>query len=203
MSKVAIVNYQMGNIRSVFNAVKEVGGEPVITGDPDELRDFDKIILPGVGAFEQAITYLNETGLYDALNGAKARGANLLGICLGMQLMCTQSEEGGLHQGFDWVSASVKPFIASEAFKVPHIGWNNLYFKRHIPYTTEVAEASDVYFVHSYFVDCENQCDIVAASDYGQDFVSIFQKDNVVGMQFHPEKSQQIGLKMLQGFVSC
>lgn len=198
---VGIIDYQMGNLRSVSNAIKTVGAEPSYVSDPDELRNFDKLILPGVGAFGEAISRLRKTGLSDALNEVKRGGKAILGLCLGMQLMCSSSEEGGQHTGLEWFDAKVKRFPTGKHLKVPHIGWNNLKVAQTHALFEGIGSEPDVYFVHSYRVECSHAEDVLAWCDYGEPFAAIIGKNTIWGLQFHPEKSQRAGLAMLRNFV--
>ena len=198
---VAVVDYGMGNVGSVLNALHELKTEGVLTKDPDELRRFSKIILPGVGAFKKAMDNLRGQGLIEVLNEHVARGKDLLGICLGMQLMCLDSMEGGLHQGLGWIPAHVIPFPNLPGLKVPHMGWNSLELLKDSPIFDSVSPGSDVYFVHSFFVECEAETLILARTEHGVKFSSIFNSGNLYGMQFHPEKSQSVGLQLLKNFI--
>lgn len=198
---VAIVDYGMGNLRSVQNAVEHLGGRAVFVSEPLQLRQYQKIILPGVGAFFQAIACLRETGLDVALNERRDAGAHILGICLGMQLMCTVSEEDGIHGGLDWISAKVSRFPAESVLPVPHVGWNGVDFLREDPLFANLESGSDAYFVHSYRVECNNLSDVIATTDYGLRFDSIIQRGNIRGIQFHPEKSQGFGLSMIRNYL--
>lgn len=198
---IAIVDYGMGNLRSVQNAIHHVGGESEIVSDPELLSTFDKVILPGVGAFGQAISCLEETGLIGALNERRAAGAHILGICLGMQLMCAVSEEEGEHQGLDWFDARVIQFVPTQKLSVPHMGWNEVEFTREDPVLNGVLSRSDAYFVHSYHVYCDDPADVLAKTEYDISFASMIQKDNVRGIQFHPEKSQEFGLTIIRNYL--
>lgn len=198
---VAIVDYGMGNLRSVQNAVEHVGGKPVIVTNPKDLLAFNKIILPGVGAFGQAITCLHQTGLSSALNERREAGAHILGICLGMQLMCSVSEEDGDHEGLNWFSARVTQFMPDTGLSVPHMGWNGVDFTRDDPILVGLESGSDAYFVHSYHVRCDEQTDVLATTDYGLRFHSMIQHGNVRGIQFHPEKSQGFGLGIIRNYL--
>ncbi len=201
LAPVAIVDYGMGNLRSVQNAIEHSGGRAVFVADPAQLREHKKIILPGVGAFSQAIACLRETGLDAALDERRDAGAYILGICLGMQLMCSVSEEDGIHQGLDWFSAKVSRFPADSGLSVPHMGWNGVDFSRDDPMFAKLESGSDAYFVHSYRVECSDPADVIATTDYGHRFDSIIQRGNVRGIQFHPEKSQGFGLGMIRNYV--
>ena len=198
--KIAIVDYGMGNLRSVMNAFREVQADASIEADPARLADYTGILLPGVGAFEEAIAALRESGMAAALEVQRREGKSILGICLGMQLMCRSSQENGLHEGLGWVDAAVNP-IPPKGVKIPHIGWNDLTVTREHPLVRDLPLSPDVYFVHSYRVECSDPGDVIATCDYGEPFCAMFAKDNVQGIQFHPEKSQQAGLKILSNFV--
>jgi glutamine amidotransferase len=201
VTDIAIIDYGMGNLRSVANALKSVDAQPVVIADPDKAKDYARIIVPGVGAFCQAIESLNNTGMAQALEEARQRGAALLGICLGMQLFCRSSEEEGLHAGLGWSAAAVRRFPALPGLKVPHMGWDDVRISREHPLTSGIADHSDFYFVHSYYVDCQAG-DTLLAGDYGVPYCAAFAHENVAGVQFHPEKSQQAGLKLLANFAS-
>ena len=204
MSEVLIVDYGMGNLRSVYNSCRHLGFHPTVTGDPNEVRSARKTILPGVGAFCEAMENLQKSGLDEALQRSRAEGSSILGICLGMQLMCTRSEEHGDHAGLGWFEADVVKFEAeSESIKVPHMGWNSLHFDRSHPVTEGIENGLDAYFLHSYHVVCRDIADVVATSEHGHPFHSMVARDRIVGMQFHPEKSQYVGLKLLGNFLQC
>jgi len=200
-ASVAIIDYGIGNLRSVQNAVAHAGQFSTIVESPADLLGYRKIILPGVGAFGQAIQRLRQTGLAAALNERREAGAHILGICLGMQLMCTASEEEGMHEGLDWFDARVTRFSPDFGLQVPHMGWNSVDFRRHDPILTDLESAGDAYFVHSYHVHCSDDTDVVATTDYGLHFHSIIQKGNLRGIQFHPEKSQGFGLSIFRNFM--
>lgn len=198
---VAIVDYGMGNLRSVQNAVAHVGGESVLVLDPEELTAYDKIILPGVGAFGQAIAFLQQTGLAAGLNECRDAGAHILGICLGMQLMCSLSEEDGIHEGLNWFNAKVMRFLPDMGLSVPHMGWNGVDFVREDPMLAGLESGNDAYFVHSYHVVCDDPIDVLATTDYPVKFHCMIQHGNVRGIQFHPEKSQGFGLQIIQNYL--
>jgi imidazole glycerol-phosphate synthase subunit HisH len=199
--KVGIIDYGMGNLRSVSNAVQAVGAKAEYVVDPEALYVYDRLILPGVGGFGDAMGQLVRTGMNQALDEQFKSGKQILGLCLGMQLMCRDSEEGGNFAGFGWFKASVKRFPDRLQLKVPHIGWNNLSLACDHPLFTDIGHAPDVYFVHSYRVECENNNDVLAWCEYGEPFAAIIGHENLVGIQFHPEKSQRVGLTMLGNFV--
>lgn len=201
MTTVAIVDYGMGNLRSVANALRAVGAEALIVSRPDDLQDQTRVIVPGVGAFAQAIAFLRQSGFVEALDELRKRGVPLLGICLGMQLFCRTSDEDGAHTGLGWIDAAVRRFPQHTEFKVPHIGWDDLTPTRDHPLVKGIGAGTDFYFVHSYYVDCADPSDILLAGDYGIPYCAAFARGNVAGAQFHPEKSQQAGLKLLANFV--
>jgi glutamine amidotransferase len=192
----------MGNLRSVSNALTEIGATGEIFTAPEKVAEFDKIIIPGVGAFQEAMENLRGPGMDDALNEHVAAGKPLLGICLGMQLICRKSHEDGEHQGLGWIDAEVRHFPPSKGLKVPHMGWNAIEFAKAHPLLAEVAAGADVYFVHSYFVDCEEPSDTLGLTEYGITFTSMVARENVMGMQFHPEKSQHVGMQLLRNFAT-
>jgi glutamine amidotransferase len=198
---IAIVDYDLGNLRSVEKAVRRLGHECIITRDRHLLQKSDKLILPGVGHFMQGIRKLQEYGLTDILSELViSRKKPVLGICLGMQLMTSFSEEGGL-KGLDWIEADTKLFRLNE-HKVPHIGWNTVRMNRSFLPEFDPDGSDEFYFVHSYYVSCKDQGDILFTSQYEITFCSGFLKGNIMGVQFHPEKSHLSGLKVLNGFLS-
>jgi len=199
--KIGIIDYGMGNLRSVGNAVREISAEPGLVSDPDTLSAFDRLILPGVGAFPEAVQQLRETGMGQALEEQVKSGKPILGLCLGMQLMCSGSEEGGDSKGLCWFDADVVRFPERPNLKVPHVGWNNLLQIRHHPLFRDLPEEPDVYFAHSYRVECRHREDVLAWCDYGEWFPAVMGRDNIFGMQFHPEKSQRAGLTLLRNFA--
>ena len=201
MSSVAVIDYGMGNVRSVMNALSEIGAQSELVAEPAAVSKFDRVILPGVGAFAQAIQRLRTSGMADELDKYVATGKPVLGICLGMQLMCSTSMEDGEHEGLDWIKARVVRFPNMQGLKIPHMGWNGLRYAEDDPLFSGLAEGGDVYFVHSYYVDCTDKKDEIATTEHGIPFASIFRRDNLFGMQFHPEKSQQIGLTLLSNFL--
>jgi glutamine amidotransferase len=195
---IAIIDYGMGNLHSVSKAVERLGFDFIITADPAEILAADGAILPGVGAFGDAMDNLRETGLDEVTKQFVATGKLLLGICLGMQLLFSESEEYGSHQGLDLLPGRVIRFQGD--YKVPHMGWNKLTFHQSSPLFQGLAEGH-VYFVHSYHVKPELESDLLATVDYYQQVTAIVGRNNVYGMQFHPEKSGELGMQLLGKFL--
>lgn len=202
MSSIGIIDYGMGNLRSVLNALAEIGQEAELISAPEAVAACDRIIVPGVGAFREAMENLRAQGMDTALDAYVKTGKPLLGICLGMQLICRKSYEDGAHEGLGWIDAEVRHFPPGEGIKVPHMGWNAVEYETPHPLLAEVEPGADVYFVHSYFVDCAGPGDTVGYTEHGIRFTSIVARDNVYGMQFHPEKSQSVGMRLLTNFAS-
>lgn len=198
---IAIVDYNLGNLRSVEKAVRRVGYDCTITRDREVLEKSAKLILPGVGNFIQAMQNLKKLGLTELLSELViSRRKPILGICLGMQLMTTFSEEGEC-SGLAWVKAETKRFSLQD-HKVPHIGWNTLELNKNCTSGIILDSTDEFYFVHSYYVSCENDEDILFKTSYEITFTSGFLRENVMGVQFHPEKSHLSGLKILKYFLS-
>jgi glutamine amidotransferase len=195
---IAIIDYGMGNLHSVSKAVERLGYECVVTSDEAQILAADGAILPGVGAFGDAMEQLNATGLKDAVLRYAASGKPLLGICLGMQLLFTSSEEHGEHEGLNLLPGRVIRFQGS--YKVPHMGWNELQFKQPSPLFDGIDEGH-VYFVHSYHAQPDAASDLLATTDYYQPVTAIVGRGNVYGMQFHPEKSGMVGMQLLGNFL--
>ena len=198
---IAIVDYGVGNLFSLNSSLRCIGAESVVTADEAILRSADKILLPGVGAFEDAARKLRESGLADLLKELAGQGKPLLGICLGMQMLFEKSYEYGEHEGLGLIPGSVKPIrdVIPEDYKIPHIGWNGLHFRKENPLFKYVKEGECVYFVHSFYAaDCDDS--VVATSEYGAELTAAVARDNVYGCQFHPEKSGNVGLAILKAF---
>ena len=201
--KVAIVNYGMGNLRSVANAIEAVGGAQQIVDDPASLRSATHIILPGVGAFGEAMTRLRTAGFVDALEElVLGRRLPFLGICLGMQLLATRGFEHGDHQGLGWIAGEVRPLETSADVRVPHMGWNGLEIARGSPLLDGVGRDATFYFVHSFQHVPMAEEHVIARTDHGGPVTAVVQKENIFGTQFHPEKSQRPGLILLKNFLS-
>ncbi|MBP3967118.1 imidazole glycerol phosphate synthase subunit HisH [Paenibacillus lignilyticus] len=197
---IAIIDYGMGNLHSVSKAVERLGYEAVITADAQEIMDADGAILPGVGAFGDAMQNLQNTGLEEVTRFYAASGKPLLGICLGMQLLFSESEEYGQHQGLGLLPGKVIRFRGD--FKVPHMGWNKLSFKQQESPLFKGLEEGHVYFVHSFHAKPERGDDLHAITDYNGPVTAIVGRGNVYGMQFHPEKSGELGMSLLRNFLA-
>ena len=198
---IGIIDYGMGNIHSVRKALESLGADTLVSNDPKEIKKCAKIVLPGVGAFDDAAGELEKRGLSAAIREAVVDQKIFLGICLGMQLLFEKSEEGK-QPGLGILKGSVKKFIASDALKVPHMGWNNLNIRqKDCPLFKGLDDNSYVYFCHSYYPAPSEKAVTAATAGYGLEFSAIVRKDNVYGVQFHPEKSQESGMKMLKNFV--
>ena len=195
---IAIIDYGMGNLRSVQKALEKIGATAQITQSPDEIRNANKVILPGVGAMQPAMEKLKSLGLIPIIKSVIEAGKPFLGICLGFQLLFDSSTEGGQTEGLGILKGKVERF---SKLKIPQIGWNQLHIKNgSSPILKNINESASVYFCHSYFVKPDDPNIISATTDYALEFTSATYKDNVVGVQFHPEKSQVIGLQILKNF---
>ena len=202
MRKVTMVDYGIGNVRSVQKALEHVGAEVALTADPAKIRTAEKVVLPGVGAFGAGMAALEERGLAPAIQTAAERGAWLLGICLGMQLLFEESEEMGQHRGLGLLPGRVVRFAANE-LKVPHVGWNEIEHDGNHPLLEGVPAGAHAYFVHSYYCVPADEGDVIARTTYGLRFAAIAGRGKVAGIQFHPEKSQHVGLRILRNFVEA
>ena len=198
---IAIIDYQMGNLRSVQKALETVGAEAVITSDPSVLEQADKVILPGVGAFEDAIKELQQRDLVSPIQDLIASGKPLLGICLGLQLLFDVSYEGGEFEGLGVIAGTVRRFDIAPEFKVPHMGWNEVQIQREAPIFRGMEQDTYFYFVHSYYVIPDDESVVALTSHYDGEFCAGVWRDNLFAIQFHPEKSQQAGLELLRNFT--
>jgi glutamine amidotransferase len=200
---IALIDYNMGNLRSVKNAFEKMGSSVDVVKDADKLKEYDKVILPGVGAFKDAMDSLNSAGMKEAIVEFADSGKPLLGICLGMQLLLESSEEFGFCKGLGLVPGQVVEFDKSKfdtKLKVPHMGWNELFVQKKSPLFEGLDDEIYLYFVHSFHATCEDKY-AIGKTYYGYDFVSAMQKDNIFGFQPHPEKSHDNGLKILKNFT--
>ena len=198
---VAVIDYGLGNLRSVSKALEAVGAQVKVTNKAEDVAGACAIVLPGVGAFRRAMDNLIKLDILPSLLRAIKQGKPFLGICLGLQVLFTQSQEHGSHKGLNVIKGKVKRFPSGA--KIPHMGWNKVKLKaENLRLFKEVPAESYFYFVHSYYVEPQDEKVVIATTEYGQEFVSAVNKDNVWGVQFHPEKSQDLGLKILEGFLS-
>lgn len=196
---IAVIDYGMGNLRSVTKALEKLGYDPLITDDPEKLKVASGVILPGVGAFGDAMENLRAYNFIPAINDYVASGKPFLGICLGMQILFESSTEMGEHTGLGLIPGKVVKFVGN--FKIPQMGWNNLTLKQEHPVFAGVKSGEYVYFVHSYHALAADQSHVLATTDYYSDVTAIVGRDNVIGMQFHPEKSSSTGLRLLENFA--
>jgi glutamine amidotransferase len=202
VQQTVIVDYGMANLRSVQKAFEKVGHPAVISADPNRVAEADKLVLPGVGAFRDAIARLRDAGFVRPIVDHIHADKPFLGICLGLQLLFTTSYEDGEHTGLDVFPGQVVRFPDVAGLKVPHMGWNQLRPRTPAPLLRGLPEGSAVYFVHSYYVVPEDESLVAAETDYPTPFASVIWRDNVFATQFHPEKSQRVGLGMLQRFAA-
>ncbi|NUQ61457.1 MAG: imidazole glycerol phosphate synthase subunit HisH [Pirellulales bacterium] len=198
---ITIVDYGMGNLRSVQKAFEKAGHAATITSDPAAVRRATKLVLPGVGAFEDAIGELHRLELVEPILEVIDAGRPFLGICLGLQLLFETSSENGTHRGLGVLAGEVVKFDLPSTFSVPHMGWNQLAIRRRPPLLADLADQTYAYFVHSYYVVPRDASIVATETEYGVTFCSTIWRDNVVACQFHPEKSQSDGLKMLKNFA--
>lgn len=201
---IAIIDYGVGNLRSIENAVRFNNSSTAVevVGAAEKLKKYSKIILPGVGAFGDAIEKIREKKFDEAIVEEVRKGKYLLGICLGMQLLATAGFEYGEHKGLDLIGGNVVNFKEiTDNLSVPHIGWNEVKFLSDDRILEGIQNKSEFYFVHSYFFDCTNRADILGMTEYGVEFPSIVHRENIYGVQFHPEKSQQAGLNLINNFL--
>ena len=198
---IAILDYGVGNLFSLVSSLKMIGADAVVTGDPEVIRATDKLILPGVGAFADAARKLRDSGLDRVLCEEAEKGKEIMGICLGMQLLFEKSYEYGEHRGLGLLSGSVVPMEGQipQGLKIPHIGWNALHFQKSHKLMKYIKEGDCVYFVHSYYAEgCEDS--LLATAEYGKELTAMVGRGNVMGCQFHPEKSGSVGLNILRAF---
>lgn len=222
MTKITMIDYGASNIRSAQKAFEHIGADVHLTDDPDVVRRADKLVLPGVGAFGSGMVGLRRHNLPEAIQETVQRGVPFLGICVGMQLMFSEGHEMGVHQGLDLLAGKVirfpeklsmvngkrltvnenqSPISNLQSLKIPHMGWNELEPAWENPLLAGVQTGDYAYFVHSYYCDPEDATAVLAWTDYGFPFASVVAKDNIYGLQFHPEKSQSVGLTILQNFL--
>jgi glutamine amidotransferase len=200
---IAVIDYGRGNVRSLSNAVEYIGYDALITSDAKKIGDADKIILPGVGAFGDAMRAIRERALDTALyREVIEKGKPMLGICLGLQLLGKSSEEHGYHEGLGWIDAQVRRFDPGLRLKVPHVGWNDIDYSNPAPLFKGLKrDERSFYFVHSFYLDCNEPTDILATCEYGKKFTAAIRHNNILATQFHPEKSQDNGIQVLTNFL--
>lgn len=201
---IAIVDYNMGNLASVKNAFSVLGEEVIVESDPDKLKEYDKLILPGVGAYGDAMAHLKVNAMDEAVKAYAKSGNYMLGICLGMQLLFDSSEEFGLHEGLGLIEGRVVAFDTSRFshdLKVPHMGWNRMFTKEHALFEG-MDQEHYLYFVHSFHAVCSNANNVIGETEYGYRFASAVQNENILGIQPHPEKSHKNGLAILKNFIN-
>lgn len=201
---IVVVDYGMGNLHSVAKAFEAIGGSVVISGKPEDLRRAERIVLPGVGAFADGIKNLGKAGLLEVLKDEAAKGKPLLGICLGMQMLAEEGSENGAHQGLGLIEGRVVALKPADAqLKIPHMGWNNIApGAGSVSFFKGMSASPTFYFAHTYYMECAKPETVAATCDYGGVFTAAIQKGNIFATQFHPEKSQQNGLRLLRHFVS-
>ncbi len=199
--RIVIVDYGMGNLRNVQKGFERVGVEAALTRSKREIQRASAIVLPGVGAFKDCMDNLEKRGLVDLLRQSIEGGKPYLGICLGLQVLFSESEEFGLHRGLDVVKGKVVKFNPDPEHKVPHMGWNTVQVVKEVPLLQGIQSGEFFYFVHSYYVVPEGKACVATVTEYGEPFVSSISEGNVFATQFHPEKSHEMGLKILENFV--
>lgn len=199
---IAIIDYGAGNLQSVKKALDFIGAENIITDDPQVIMSADKVLLPGVGSFGDAMGSMREKNLVETVKQCADSGKPFLGICLGLQLLFEESEESPGVEGLGIFKGKIKRFSSNMGLKIPHIGWNSLSIKQKDTLFKNVPENAYVYFVHSYYLVAEDENDVATVTNYGIDFHSAVGKDNVFATQFHPEKSGDVGLQILKNFAS-
>ena len=195
-----IIDYNVGNIHNLKNALDFGGIENRLVTNPDEVKKADRILLPGVGAFAPAMDHLKKSGMLEALQEKFQSGAPMLGVCVGAQLLMDNSEEDGFHEGLGWIKGKVKRF--SHELKIPQIGWNSVKKQKNNLLFNHVSDEMYFYFVHSYHLELRNLDQVLGMTNYGYDFASVVSNENLWGVQFHPEKSQNAGLQLLKNFCT-
>ncbi|MCW8896665.1 MAG: imidazole glycerol phosphate synthase subunit HisH [Flavobacteriales bacterium] len=202
---ITIINYNAGNIKSIQNMLKRIGAKSIISSSAEEIAQADKLILPGVGSFDYGMKNLQQSGLIEILNEKVINNKTpILGICLGAQLLGNNSEEG-IEKGLGWIDMDIVKFDKSkmtEQLKIPHMSWNEVVVSKKSMLMEGLEDEARFYFVHTYHMQPENENDVLTKSNYGYEFVSAVEKENIFGVQFHPEKSHKFGMRLLQNFVN-
>ena len=203
---IAVIDYNMGNVRSVEKGFQRIGMDAIVTRDPGVIRDATHVVLPGVGAFRDCMDNLERFGLIDVIRDGIESGKPFLGICLGLQVLFEESHEFGIHRGLSIIKGKVVRFpsdmeVDGERLKVPHMGWNQINIKKPSPLLTGIDDGTYFYFVHSYYCVPDEDEVVITTSSYGVEFVSTISRDNIFACQFHPEKSQKVGLRLLKNFA--
>lgn len=199
---IVIIDYGMGNLRSVQKGFEQIGATAVVSRDPFEIEGADRLVLPGVGAFPECMRNLESLNLLEPIKTVLSSNRPFLGICLGLQLLFDESEEFGIHQGLGIIPGKVRAFEWVKGLKIPHMGWNQISFLNTCPIFDGIEDGSYFYFVHSFYVDPYNREDAAAETEYGIKFTSAIWRENIFAVQFHPEKSQENGLLILKNFSS-
>jgi glutamine amidotransferase len=200
---IGIADLDIGNLRSVSNAVRSCGYEPVVAAEASQLEGISHLIVPGVGSFRLAMQHMRERGLFEPIRRFASEGRPVLGICLGMQLLATAGDEGGWTEGLDLIPGEVRRFDPARVPAVPHVGWNDVRLVRTHCIFARVRSGADFYFVHSYHLVCRAEADVVAEVEYGGEwYPAVVARGSVVGLQFHPEKSQANGLRLIENFCA-
>lgn len=202
---ITLIDYGSGNIHAIANIYKRINIPFIITNDPKELKDAQKLILPGVGDFDETMMLLNNLGIKDVLDELVVnKKIPILGVCVGMQILGNKSEEGSL-EGFGWIKGRVRKIDESKLLNkphLPHMGWNTVTIKRENSLFDNVITENGFYFLHSYYFDCEDNADVLTTTQYGEEFASAINHENVFGFQFHPEKSHQNGIELFRNFAN-
>lgn len=198
---IAIIDYGMGNLRSVEKAFRKFTDNVIVTSKAEDIEKASAVVLPGVGAFRDCMNNLKRLDLLESIKDAIKQGKPYLGICLGLQVLFEESEEFGRTRGLGILPGRVVRFSEKMGLKIPHMGWNQVHIKRHSPLFEGISEGDFFYFVHSFYVVPEDEAIITTTTDYGIEFVSSVQKNNIFALQFHPEKSQSLGLRLIENFV--
>jgi glutamine amidotransferase len=202
---ITIIDYGMGNVMSIYNMLKKVGQKSIISSKIADIESAEKLILPGVGAFDLGMNQLEQMRVIDTLNKKVLNDKiPILGICLGLQLFANQSEEGSGQKGLGWIDADVKkfnPVYNNRPIRIPHMGWNEVKVVKPGRLMQDILSDSRFYFVHSYYFEAKNKSDVLLTTEYGQVFTSGIERENIIGVQFHPEKSHKFGMQLLKNFA--